>query len=403
VRLLCQRLSMVCAQYIVFCCRNPPRDLRGDAIPTPAQKCPTRCGARTGIRGHKNLLPRARWRRRRTGRVLSALVGAPLLAFKGSISHNESPPSGDVGPSANVWNKSRHLFAQSSLAGQMRACTLLALLLASLPRPSDGHAPAFVPSASRPWGRSPCIGQASRLLRGARFAAMTGHAAASVPLRRLADLSQAGPEAEGTVSEIVRAALAGVTIADFGAAAAGWPRCYRSTRVVVKVRAPLARDGAASRTVTATDTWALDVQEGVYCSVSVLLLPAGEKIPPYCRPGAEVCGFFVLKGSVGLRALACSERGEGATLAKGLPENGLHDPRSLAAQTNKNGCITPGAAQAALSSELPEMEPDCVCRGGMCPRRSGCKFWVELMRERNQRAKARLCLPCVNKNARESV
>ena len=137
----------------------------------------------------------------------------------------------------------------------------------------------------------------------------------------------------------------------------------------------------------------------MYCSVSVLLLPAGENIPPYCRPGAEVCAFAVLKGSVGLRALACSEKGEGAILAKGLPEDGLHDPRSLAAQTNKNGCITPGAAP--VSSELPEMEPDCVCRGGMCPRRTGCKFWVELMRERKQRAQARLCLPC--ENARKYV
>lgn len=127
--------------------------------------------------------------------------------------------------------------------------------------------------------------------------------------------------------------------------------------------------------------------------MSVVLLPAGERIPPYCRPGAEVCGFVVLKGSVGIRSLACSEKGEGAALAKGLPENGLHDPRSLAAQTNKNGCITPGATQGEGPSDISNMQPDCVCRGGMCPRRTGCKFWVELMRERNQRAKAR----CVNR------
>ena len=118
------------------------------------------------------------------------------------------------------------------------------------------------------------------------------------------------------------------------------------------------------------------------CSISVLLLPAGECLAPYSRPGASVFGFAALKGSVGVRAFLCGNTGEGATLAKGLPENGLHDPRSLAALTNKNGCITP---QSSQSFE----EPDCVCRGGVCPRREGCNFWVELMRERLQRTKAR--------------
>ncbi len=78
--------------------------------------------------------------------------------------------------------------------------------------------------------------------------------------------------------------------------------------------------------------------------------------------------------------------GSGAALAAGLPENGLHDPRSLAAQTNKNGCITPGGGEDVMGKGAKEA--DCVCRGGLCPRREGCKFWVELMRERLQRKKA---------------
>jgi hypothetical protein len=125
------------------------------------------------------------------------------------------------------------------------------------------------------------------------------------------------------------------------------------------------------------------------CSISVLLLPAGECVAPYSRPGASVFGFAALKGSVGVRAFLCENTGEGATLAKGLPENGLHDPRSLAALTNKNGCITPQSSQIEEVQPLNHPKSDCVCRGGVCPRREGCSFWVELMRERLQRTKAR--------------
>ena len=87
-----------------------------------------------------------------------------------------------------------------------------------------------------------------------------------------------------------------------------------------------------------------------------------------------------------MRMSVSGEPGSGAVLAAGLPENGLHDPRSLAAQTNKNGCITPGGGEPA--SGQGAQQADCVCRGGLCPRREGCKFWVELMRERLQRKKA---------------
>ena len=118
----------------------------------------------------------------------------------------------------------------------------------------------------------------------------------------------------------------------------------------------------------------------------MLLLPEGEVVPPYARPAAEARAFVALQGSVGVRTLTCMDPGSGAVLAAGLPENGLHDPRSLAAQTNKNGCITPGGPGSTNGQGFAEA--DCVCRGGVCPRREGCKFWVELMRERLQRKKA---------------
>ena len=77
------------------------------------------------------------------------------------------------------------------------------------------------------------------------------------------------------------------------------------------------------------------VQENEECSISVLLLPAGGQVAPYSRPGASVVGFVPLKGAVGVRSFACSEARTGALLAQGLPESGLHDPRSREAKTNK--------------------------------------------------------------------
>jgi len=58
----------------------------------------------------------------------------------------------------------------------------------------------------------------------------------SPALRRLAELASPCAHGEGTLDEAVRTAVAGITLADFGAAAAGWTRCYRSTRIVLKVR-----------------------------------------------------------------------------------------------------------------------------------------------------------------------
>jgi len=201
---------------------------------------------------------------------------------------------------------------------------------------------------------------------GLRAMAAETEPALSPALCRLAQLLQ--PQAGQTKQEaqdLLHTALMGICLEDFGTKiTSGWVRCYRSTRIVLK--------------------------EDSACSISVLLLPAGERLPPYSRPGAEVCGYVVLKGAAGLRSFACGEAGKGAILAKGLPEDGLHDARSRASLTNKNGCITPEGSNTPQSRD-GEM-PDCVCRGGLCPRREGCTFWVELMRERLQRKKA-WCVP----------
>ena len=57
--------------------------------------------------------------------------------------------------------------------------------------------------------------------------------ALSPGLQRLAGLS--GGLARGDEEKAVRDVLKNVNLADFGAAADGWPRCYRSTRIVLLV------------------------------------------------------------------------------------------------------------------------------------------------------------------------
>lgn len=75
--------------------------------------------------------------------------------------------------------------------------------------------------------------------RSARLVAMSEHAGGGGPLRVLVESLQAGVGSTSVAaSDLLHQALAGVTLADFGAAAAGWPRCYRSTRIAVKVFAP---------------------------------------------------------------------------------------------------------------------------------------------------------------------
>ena len=55
--------------------------------------------------------------------------------------------------------------------------------------------------------------------------------------RLVADLSQKRVEqAGGDTEDVLRTALADISLADFGAPADGWARCFRSTRIVLKVR-----------------------------------------------------------------------------------------------------------------------------------------------------------------------
>ena len=72
--------------------------------------------------------------------------------------------------------------------------------------------------------------------RTARLVAMSEDAGGGRPLRVLVESLHAGAGSTSVAaSDLLRQTLAGVTLADFGAAAAGWPRCYRSTRIAVKV------------------------------------------------------------------------------------------------------------------------------------------------------------------------
>ena len=63
---------------------------------------------------------------------------------------------------------------------------------------------------------------------------MAGGEELPVGLRRLARL-QAAAESNGAAEDALRAAVAGISLDDFGAPAAGWARCYRTTRIVLKV------------------------------------------------------------------------------------------------------------------------------------------------------------------------
>ncbi len=68
----------------------------------------------------------------------------------------------------------------------------------------------------------------------ARRPRMAGGEEAPAALHRLARL-QAATKSNGAAENALRAAVAGVSLDDFGAPAAGWARCYRSTRIVLKV------------------------------------------------------------------------------------------------------------------------------------------------------------------------
>jgi hypothetical protein len=56
-------------------------------------------------------------------------------------------------------------------------------------------------------------------------------------LRRLAEISKshAGQSSGVNTDNALRTALAGISLTDFGLQAAGWARCYRSTRIVIQV------------------------------------------------------------------------------------------------------------------------------------------------------------------------
>ena len=130
--------------------------------------------------------------------------------------------------------------------------------------------------------------------------------------------------------------LEGVNLSSFGPPAAGWKRCIRPTRITI-------------------------MSSPAVC-ISVLLLPSGDKMPAHDHPASEVVCLKALSGSVVAkqwRLMDEVEKIEGS-------EIGFHDSSTGA---------------------------DCVCRGGMCPRREGCKFWVELMQERLQGRKWRAAAP----------
>jgi hypothetical protein len=84
------------------------------------------------------------------------------------------------------------------------------------------RAPALAPKPARRAG--PCAGP--------RMA--DGEGRLPVVLRRLARL-QAVAESSGAAEDALRAAVAGISLDDFGAPATGWARCYRTTRIVLKV------------------------------------------------------------------------------------------------------------------------------------------------------------------------
>ena len=74
---------------------------------------------------------------------------------------------------------------------------------------------------------------------GCNFAAckLLNEEVAPPALRRLAEISKshAGQSSGVNTDNALRTALAGISLLDFGLRAAGWARCYRSTRIVIQV------------------------------------------------------------------------------------------------------------------------------------------------------------------------
>ena len=164
---------------------------------------------------------------------------------------------------AKIGCRYRRVGVRETLCGCMirhdsssRHMAVLAVLLVVVPCAQSAGSvcgPAFAGSAPRQIMFRSCakhvVGTASsRVLHpaastfGARCVhrlAMLENGGAGERLRKLAESLQAGEGATGVpANHVLHQALSDVTIADFGAAAAGWPRCYRSTRIVVKVCDP---------------------------------------------------------------------------------------------------------------------------------------------------------------------
>jgi hypothetical protein len=74
---------------------------------------------------------------------------------------------------------------------------------------------------------------------GCNFAAckLVNEGVAPPALRRLAEISKshAGQSSGVNTDNALRTALTGISLTDFGLQAAGWARCYRSTRIVIQV------------------------------------------------------------------------------------------------------------------------------------------------------------------------
>eukprot|EP00960_Hanusia_phi_P037863 753154-Hanusia_phi.AAC.12 len=141
-----------------------------------------------------------------------------------------------------------------------------------------------------------------------------------------------------------------LTMKDFSSGSGGWARCFRTTRI--------------------------SLMESAYCSVCLVLLPEKASIPPHDRPGAEWTAHKVLQGKVRSRLLQITFCAEDesiiAKIMQETKETGFHD------------------SLKAFEWNRANDEEDCVCRGGRCPRREGCKFWVELMKDRFSRRKSRI-------------
>jgi len=87
------------------------------------------------------------------------------------------------------------------------------------------QAPALCGPAPRALAPGPSVPPTRRTRRPLRASMAGGEAASAPALRRLAGLARAAAEGGGAAEDALRAAVAGISLDDFGTSAAGWARC----------------------------------------------------------------------------------------------------------------------------------------------------------------------------------